>query len=204
MTSFKSIYSLIKPLILSLLILFLLGISNVQANNHLSDKMGGQMLATIADQQVLFPVLKTAIHSDIQGNLATVSISQTFSNPLQQAMHTQYLFPLNQNAAVYEMIMEVGDEKIVANIQEKQQALKTFQEAKQQGKSAAILQQHRPNMFTQDIANLMPGLPIKVTLKYVQTISKVDNNYELVIPLVVGPRFQPENKVKLAAQKAEL
>jgi Ca-activated chloride channel family protein len=47
-------------------------------------------------------------------------------------------------------------------------------------------------MFTQDIANLMPGLPIKVTLTYAQTVPRVDGAYELVIPLVVGPRYQPQ------------
>ena len=46
--------------------------------------------------------------------------------------------------------------------------------------------QHRPNMFTQKIANLIPELPIKVTLEYVQTIPKVDGDYRLVVPLIVG------------------
>ena len=87
--------------------------------------------------------------------------------------------------------MEVVDEIVQAKIQTKQKAKATFEKAKQEGKSVALLQQHRPNMFTQDIANLMPNLPIKVTLNYVQTIPKIDGNYEIVIPLVVGPRFQP-------------
>ena len=51
-------------------------------------------------------------------------------------------------------------------------------------------------MFTQHIANLMPGLPIKVTLTYDQTVPRVDDNYELVIPLIVGPRYQPVNSGK--------
>jgi len=106
--------------LLVLLLTLMSATFNAHADSHLSDKMGGQMLATIGSQEYLFPVLKTEINSDIQGNLATVSISQTFSNPMQQAIHAQYLFPLNQQAAVYEMVMEVGDEKIMANIEEKQ------------------------------------------------------------------------------------
>ena len=46
-------------------------------------------------------------------------------------------------------------------------------------------------MFTQDVANLMPGATIKVTLKYVQTVPRVDGSYELTVPLIVGPRYMP-------------
>ena len=46
-------------------------------------------------------------------------------------------------------------------------------------------------MFVQEIANLMPGDPIKVTLRYTQTVPRIDGGYELVVPLVVGPRYIP-------------
>jgi Ca-activated chloride channel family protein len=156
------------------------------------DKLGGRVEAvTPAGDSLIFPTLKTDIEADIQGDLATVTVQQTFENPLNTALNVTYRFPLNKEAAVYKMIMEVGDEVIHAQIKKVEEAQATFDQAKQEGKSAALLKQHRPNMFTQEIANLMPGLPIKVTLHYVQTLPKVDNVYELVIPLVVGPRFQP-------------
>ncbi|MBK6611754.1 MAG: hypothetical protein IPG29_13005 [Sphingobacteriales bacterium] len=79
-----------------------------------------------------------------------------------------------------------------AKIQRIEEARATFKKAQSEGRSAALLTQHRPNMFTQDIANLMPGLPIKVTLTYAQTVPRVDGAYELVVPLVVGPRYQPQ------------
>jgi len=156
------------------------------------DKLGGRVEAvTSGGETLLFPTLKTDIDVDIQGDLASVTVQQTFANPLNTPLNVSYLFPLNQEAAVYQMIMEVGDEVVHAQIQKKKAAQEIFEQAKREGKSAALLKQHRPNMFTQDIANLMPELPIKVTLHYVQTLPKVDGDYELVIPLVVGPRFQP-------------
>lgn len=156
------------------------------------DKLGGRVEAITPDGDTLvFPTLKTDINADIQGDLATVTVQQTFENPLNTALNVTYLFPLNKEAAVYKMVMEVGDEVIRAQIKKVEDAQATFDQAKREGKSAALLKQQRPNMFTQDIANLMPGLPIKVTLHYVQTVPKVDNAYKLVIPLIVGPRFQP-------------
>lgn len=121
----------------------------------------------------------------------TVTVKQTFANPHDKPLHATYLFPLNQNAAVHRMVMDVGDERVEAKIQRIEDAKAVFEQAKQQGKAASLLTEHRPNMFTQDIANLMPGLPVQVTLTYSQTLPKIDGQYELVLPLIVGPRYQP-------------
>ena len=156
------------------------------------DDLGGRIEATVDGKPVTLPLLKTDIDADVQGDVALVTVIQTFANPLNQAVHATYLFPLNETAAVNAMTMEVGDERIQAKIQRIEEARATFEKAKGEGRSAALLSQHRPNLFTQDIANLMPGLPIKVTLKYAQTVPRLDGAYELVIPLVVGPRYQPQ------------
>ena len=156
------------------------------------DDLGGRIEAQVDGKPVTFPLLKTDIDADVQGDLAAVTVTQTFANPLDRAVNATYLFPLNETAAVNAMTMEVGDERVQAKIQRIEEARATFKKAQSEGRSAALLTQHRPNMFTQDIANLMPGLPIKVTLKYAQTVPRVDGAYELVVPLVVGPRYQPQ------------
>jgi Ca-activated chloride channel family protein len=159
---------------------------------------GGRMVVETGGKRLQFPVLKTDITADIQGDAATVTVVQTFANPTTAALNATYLFPLNKDAAVYGMTMEVGDEIVTAKIQKSAEAKATFDKAQKDGKAAALLQQHRPNMFTQDVANLMPGLPVKVTLKYVQTVPRIDGAYELVTPLVVGPRYMPAGAPPLA------
>jgi Ca-activated chloride channel family protein len=168
----------------------LIGASTALANPALED-LGGQVQAELGGETVYFPSLKTDIDADISGDLATVTVRQVFANPLDRPVHATYLFPLNRDAAVYEMSLAVGKEIVRAKIDRIEAARKTFEEAKLQGRSAALLEQHRPNMFTQSVANLVPGYPITVTLRYVQTVTKVDGDYELVLPLVVGPRYQP-------------
>ncbi len=155
------------------------------------DQPGGRLEANIAGKLVRFPVLKTDVHAHIKGDLATVTVRQAFANPTRSAVHASYLFPLNKDAAVFYMEMAVGEERIRADIQRVEEARANFEEAKKRGKAAALLTQHRPNMFTQEIANLMPDLPITVTMKYVQAVPRIDDRYELAVPLVVGPRFQP-------------
>ncbi len=155
-----------------------------------SDDIAGRVLGDVDGQRVELPLLKSDYTVELQGDLASVTLTQTFENPYPEAMSAEYLFPLNSRAAVHAMEMEVGDEIIAAVIQKKAEAEATFKVAEAEGKAAALLTQHRPNMFTQRIANLMPGLPVTVRISYVQPVPRIDGAYELVVPLVVGPRYE--------------
>lgn len=163
------------------------------------DGLGGTMTAELDGRAVAFPLLRTDISAEIAGDLATVAVVQTFANPGTTPLDATYLFPLDDRAAVYRMTMAVGDEVIDARIAERAAARAAFDRAKSEGRNAALLEQHRPNMFTQSVANLMPGVPITVTLRYVQTVPRVDGTYELVVPLVVGPRYEPGPQGRAAA-----
>ncbi|MEQ8691770.1 MAG: VIT domain-containing protein [Pseudomonadales bacterium] len=166
----------------------LLAAGHVAADEN---KLAGAVEADVNGKRVVFSALSLDYALEIRGDVANVTVTQTFSNPLSAPVNARYLFPLNRRAAVHAMSMRIGNEITTAVIQEKQQAEATFAKAQQAGKSASLLTQHRPNMFTQRIANLMPGLPITVTIEYSQLVPKVDGDYELVVPMVVGPRFQP-------------
>ncbi|KZK94472.1 MULTISPECIES: VIT and VWA domain-containing protein [unclassified Pseudovibrio] len=177
---------------LSLLLIFVVSTSS-DAGAEQPDPLGkkaGTIVAMLNGQQVELPLLSAHYDVDVVGDIAQVTLSQTFLNPNDVPLHATYLFPLNQKAAVHAMEMELEGQRIVAQIKEKQEANAVFKQAKAEGKAASLLTQHRPNMFTQDIANLMPGKPVTVHLQYVQSVPKVDGAYELVVPMVVGPRYQ--------------
>ena len=168
----------------------------IDAHAFTENDLGGSVQATVDGKTFHFPALQTDIRVKAQGDLTTVTVTQIFENPTSVPLNATYLFPMNKDAAVHAMTMEVGDEIIQAEIHRIEEAKKKFETAKRQGKAASLLTQHRPNMFTQHIANLMPGLPIKVTLVYDQIVPRVDGSYELVIPLIVGPRYQPAHSGK--------
>jgi Ca-activated chloride channel family protein len=184
------ISKLLRGVTCTLLVLALMP-GRAEATPPAEDSLAGRVKADVDGRTVVFPSLKTDVVADVQGDLATVTVTQTFANPASTPLNATYLFPLHEKAAVYAMTMEVGDEVVRAKIDKRDEARQTFEQGKREGKAAALLEQHRPNMFTQEIANLMPGLPIKVTLKYVQTVPRKDGAYELVVPLVVGPRYIP-------------
>lgn len=178
------------PIVKIILSLFVFALLASLTHADTSPAKSGTIEAQHDGKKIDFPLLKAYYQVNIQGDLATVTLTQTFKNPTQVPLNATYLFPLNKEAAVYAMQMQVGDEIVTAKMQRIEEAKKTFNEAKKAGKAASLLEQHRTNMFTQNLANLMPALPIKITLKYTQAIPRIDKAYELVLPLVVGPRYE--------------
>ena len=167
------------------------------------DVLGGQLRAVVNGHEIQLPLMHSDISATVEGDLATVTVVQTFENPTQTPLNATYLFPLQEDAAVYAMNMQVGDETVTAQIREREQARQEFRRAQQEGRAAALLTQHRPNMFTQEVANLMPGMPVRVTLRYAQTVPRKDGAYELVMPLVVGPRYNPAPRTVVASNDAQ-
>ncbi|GAB4527806.1 MAG: VIT domain-containing protein [Roseibium sp.] len=152
--------------------------------------LSGSIVATVDGKEIQLPLLKADYTVSVDGDAAHVELTQTFLNPTDRPLHATYLFPLNSKAAIHAMRLDMDGETVVARIRRKADAETIFEKAKEDGKAAALLTQHRPNMFTQDIAHLMPGRPVRVTLEYVQNVPKIDGSYELVVPMVVGPRYE--------------
>lgn len=168
-------------------------------NTALEDTLGGHMRAQVNGRELLLPLANSDFSVAIDGDLATVTLVQTFENPTDTPLNATYLFPLNENAAVHAMTMQIGDEIVEAQIRRREQARQEYEQARQEGRAAALLSQHRPNMFTQEVANLMPGASVRITLRYALAVPRVDNAYELVLPLVVGPRYNPPARAQLVA-----
>jgi Ca-activated chloride channel family protein len=156
----------------------------------------GSLIARLPDQAAPVPVpLKhTDVKADIAGYIATVDVTQQYTNPFNSKIEALYVFPLPHNAAVNEFVMTIGERKIRGIIRERLEAERIYQAAKTQGYVASLLTQERPNIFTQAIANIEPGKQIDINIKYFHTLEYVDGWYEYHFPMVVGPRFNPSGK----------
>jgi len=138
---------------------------------------------------VELPLTTSTMRADLDGDIASVTLVQTFANPGAVPADARYVFPLPSDAAVHRMRMTAGDQVIEAVIQEKAEAQATFDAAKSEGKQASLLEQHRPNVFTQQLANLPPGEEVSITLEYAHAVPREDGVYRYVFPMVVGPRY---------------
>src|SRR5262245_10002454 len=135
------------------------------------------------------PLLGTSVSVEIAGVVAHVKVRQSYKNDGTRPIHARYVFPASTRAAVHGLKMTAGDDVVVAKIRERQEARREFQAAKQAGKNAALLEQQRPNVFTMDIANLVPGQRLDVELDYSELLVPTAGVYEFVYPTVVGPRY---------------
>ncbi len=135
------------------------------------------------------PLKSTRVDVRVSGVIADVTVVQTYKNEGQRAIEAKYVFPGSTRAAVYGMNVRLADRLITAKIKEKQQAKIEYDAAKQAGKTAALLEQHLPNVFQMNVANIMPGDDVKVELRYTELLLPNDGNYQFVFPTVVGPRY---------------
>ena len=87
--------------------------------------------------------------------------------------------------------MLIGERVIKGKIMRREDAQAAYAAAKQVGKIASLLDQERPNIFTQQVANIMPGQSIRIVISYVETLKYEDGSYEWSFPMVVGPRYIP-------------
>ena len=136
-----------------------------------------------------FPLRNTDTQVRIAGVIAEVTIRQTYVNTGSGVIEATYLFPASTRAAVHGMEMKIGERLVKAKIQEKQKAKATFEKAKAEKKSAALLEQNRPNVFEMSVANILPGDQVEVTLHYSEILRPEEGTYEFVYPSVVGPRY---------------
>ena len=135
------------------------------------------------------PLKGTNVEIAVSGVIADVRVVQTYQNEGARPINATYVFPASTRAAVYGMRMKIGDEIIVAKIKEREKAKEEFETAKKEGKSASLLEQSRPNVFTMSLANLMPNEGVEIELRYTELLVPTDGVYEVVYPTVVGPRY---------------
>jgi Ca-activated chloride channel family protein len=138
------------------------------------------------------PLLGTKVTAHVAGVIAEVSVRQTYKNDGTRPIHARYVFPASTRAAVHGLTMTIGNRVVTARIREREQASREFEEARRSGRNAALLEQQRPNVFTMDVANIVPGQRIDVELHYTELLVPTQGVYEFVYPTVVGPRYSTQ------------
>ena len=133
--------------------------------------------------------LNTHVDMNISGLVARVSVRQEFRNEGSDWVEGIYVFPLPDAAAVDRLRLHIGDRFIEGEIQEKEQAKKTYEQAKQSGKKASLVQQQRANLFTTSVANVAPGELVVVEIEYLEDIRYEDGSFSIRFPMTLTPRY---------------
>ncbi len=162
--------------------------------------VGGRMQTVEGSDLVDVPLEHTRVRIRVAGYLAEAELTQVFHNPYDHPIEAVYLFPLPDEAAVDDLTIAHGGRTVHGTIRRREEARLVYQRARSRGKLAALLDQERPNLFRQQVANIAPGERIEVALRYVAPLRYQAGGYELVFPMVAPPRHLPAGARRDAVQ----
>lgn len=145
----------------------------------------GQLVT--ADGRTL-PLQQTRLVVRAAGGFATVRLVQTFANPHQEPLHVRYQLPLPADAAVGGFSFRLGDQLVRGEIDARARARERFEQAIASGRTAALLEQDRSSLFTQELGNLPPGAEVEATIEIDQPLQWVDDGWQWRFPTTVAPR----------------
>lgn len=157
------------------------------------------MVASDSPETDRIPLNHTEATVNVTGVIANVKVEQIYVNEGENPIEAIYVFPGSTNAAVHGMTMQIGERRIEAKINEKEKARAAYEQAKSDGKTASLLEQHRPNVFQMNVANILPGDSLKVELRYTELLVPIDGVYSFVYPTVVGPRYHGDPGMEMAS-----
>ena len=182
-----------KSIMASLVLASSVYLASVGAAAEKQSLPGGELKILDPDGQQVdtCPLTQTDVEADIVGFVSRVRVRQTFHNSSEKKIEAVYVFPLPQDAAVDDMTMTVGDRRIVGQIKPREEAREIYEAAKTAGHVASLLDQERPNIFTQSVTNIEPGAQVVIEISYVETLKYEEGVFEFVFPMVVGPRYMP-------------
>jgi Ca-activated chloride channel family protein len=168
-----------------------------------ADARSGSLLLKTDDGYADAVRLGTDVDLTVSGPTVRARVTQIFRNPTREWMEATYVYPLPAGSAVDTLKMVVGDSVVVGAIKERQQARAIYEQAKQSGQKAALTEQERPNIFTNSVANIGPGETVLVQIEYQEPVQQNGNVFSLRVPMVVGPRYNPQPVVQSVDLRAD-
>ncbi len=189
-------------ILISVIVIINLGMSFTVSAISQSPSSGTLYITDQNQQRYIALSLTTNVEMDINGLTARVRVEQSFKNNQDKWVEGEYQFPLPDKAAVDHLSMQIGERIIVGEIKEKKEAKKTYQQAKISGRKASLIEQQRPNLFSNSIANIAPYETIKVIIEYQQEINyQRKDGFSIRFPMTITPRYQPSQHTQIFTEE---
>lgn len=176
--------------VLALILVLVSGPKTASADGPTPGQMqSGSLLLRMEHGYSSATLLNTEVSMKISGLVARVTVKQQFRNNSPNWVEGIYVFPLPDRAAVDRMRLHIGERFIEGEIQEKDHARKTYENAKQAGKKASLVEQQRANLFTTSVANVAPGELVVIEIEYLEDIRFDDGSFSIRFPMTLTPRY---------------
>jgi len=198
-------YSLERWIVRLLLLLFLLPfVAQAQETTTLDKNEGAGLLLKTATPgtYAIVPAVKSEVHITVTGPIVRTTVTQTFHNSTGRCVEGLYVYPLPELSAVDTLKMTIGSRLIVGEIREREQARKEYEQAKSEGRKAALVEQQRPNVFETSVSSVMPDDDVVIEIAYQEMARYENGEYRLRFPMVVAKRYSPVRTTPQIIEKA--
>jgi len=198
-------YSLERWIVRLLLLLFLLPfVAQAQEMTTLDKNEGAGLLLKTATPgtYAIVPAVKSEVHITVTGSIVRTTVTQTFHNSTGRCVEGLYVYPLPELSAVDTLKMTIGSRVIVGEIREREQARKEYEQAKSEGRKAALVEQQRPNVFETSVSSVMPDDDVVIEIAYQEMARYENGEYRLRFPMVVAKRYSPVRTTPQVIEKA--
>lgn len=146
------------------------------------------------------PLVGARLEAEAGGGLARCVLEQRFENRYAETLRVRYRMPLPADGAVSAYEFEIAGRVIAGRVHKKAEARERFEAAVAAGQTAALLEQERADIFTQELGNILPGEAIVARITVDQRLAwlagtsrlgdgPADGEWELRFPTVIGPRY---------------
>ena len=135
--------------------------------------------------------LGTDVYLSVSGPTVRGRITQVFRNTSDRWVEAVYVFPLPDDGAVDYLKMVVGNRIIIGEIKPRAEARAVYEAARAEGRRAGLVEQQRPNLFTNSVANIGPGETVLVQIEYQAPVRQSAGISSVRVPLVMAPRYNP-------------
>jgi Ca-activated chloride channel homolog len=137
------------------------------------------------------PLQGVDVTGELLGGHARVRVRQRYRNAESKPVEAVYVFPLPSDATLTAFSMECAGRRVQGVLKEREAAFRTYDDAVTAGHGAALLDQERPNVFTAQVGNLLPGEETLVEVEFLQAIQVEEGCVRWALPTLVAPRYIP-------------
>ncbi|WP_296059900.1 VIT and VWA domain-containing protein [uncultured Amphritea sp.] len=122
----------------------------------------------------------------VEHSYAVTTVEQVFHNPSTQALEAIYSFPVPEHAAVGEFTYWINGQPVTGEVVKKQQARQIYEQEKQAGREAALVEKDSYKTFDISVTPVQPNSDVRIKLVYIQPTHLDSGVGRYVYPLEDG------------------
>jgi len=145
----------------------------------------------------VLPLTKVVAEGRLRNGLFEMSVEQHYRNAGRTNLETVYTFPLMPDAVLLGLELQMGERRLSGKALPVATARQDYEEALEDGNSAALLEKATDGLYTVSVGNLLAGETASIRYHYAQPICAKKGLLRITIPTTVAPRYgNPSNTLQ--------